>query len=298
VLDKLLVDAAVEAGAELHEGFSVEEVVVEQSRVVGIRGHSRGGRSVTERARVVVGADGLHSLVARVVGPEHYHDKPKLLCGYYTYWSGLPMDGRFENYIRPGRGWGAAPTHDDLTLVVGGWPYAEFEANKDDVEGSYLRMFALAPEFDERIHAARREARFVGTAVPNYLRKPYGPGWALVGDAGCNKDFITAQGISDAFQDAELCATALHQTLSGARPFDEAMGDYQSTRDERVLPMYEFTTQLATLEPPPAELQQLIGAMRDNQPAMDAFARLNAGVTSPVDFFSEANVQSIFASAS
>jgi 2-polyprenyl-6-methoxyphenol hydroxylase-like FAD-dependent oxidoreductase len=119
-----------------------------------------------------------------------------------------------------------------------------------------------------------------------------------VGDAGCNKDFITAQGISDAFQDAELCATALHQTLSGARPFDEAMGDYQSTRDERVLPMYEFTTQLATLEPPPAELQQLIGAMRGNQPAMDAFARLNAGVTSPVDFFSEANVQSVFASAS
>ena len=298
VLDQLLVDAAAEAGAEVREGFSVEEVVVEESRVVGIRGHGKGGRSVTEHARVVVGADGRHSLVAQTVRPEQYHDKPKLLCGYYTYWSGLPMDGRFENYIRAGRGWGVAPTHDDLTLVVGGWPYAEFAANKDDVEGHYLRMFELAPEFGERIHAARREARFVGTAVPNYLRRPYGPGWALVGDAGCNKDFITAQGISDAFHDAELCATALDQTFSGTRPFDEAMGNYHSTRDARVLPMYDFTTQLATLEPPPPDLVQLMDAMRGNQPAMDAFARLNSGVTSPADFFSEANVQSILVAAS
>ena len=73
--------------------------------------------------------------------------------------------------------------------------------------------------------AATREARFVGAAVPNYFRKPFGPGWALVGDAGYNKDFITAQGIQDAFRDAELCATALDETFSGARPFDVAMGE-------------------------------------------------------------------------
>ena len=53
--------------------------------------------------------------------------------------------------------------------------------------------------------------------MPNYFRKPYGPGWALVGDAGYNKDFITAQGIIDAFLDAELCAAALDESLSGAR---------------------------------------------------------------------------------
>ena len=97
-------------------------------------------------------------------------------------------------YIRDGRG-GNAPTHDDLTLVVAGWPYAEFEANKSDVEGNYLKMFEQAPEFAERIRGAKREARFAGTAVENYFRKPFGPGWALVGDAGYNKDFITAQGI-------------------------------------------------------------------------------------------------------
>ena len=297
VLDKLLVDAAAEAGAEVREGFTVEEVVVEDGRVVGIRGHSKGGQSVTEHAKAVVGADGLHSLVARTVQPEQYNEKPPLLCGYYSYWSGLPMEGRFENYAREERGWAAVPTNDDLTMVVGGWPYAEFAENKKDIEGTYLKMFDLAPEFAERIRGAKREARIIGTAVPNFFRKPFGLGWALVGDAGYNKDFVTAQGISDAFRDAELCTTALDETFSGARSFDDAMGDYHSTRDGHVLAMYEFTAEVASLEPPAPEFEQLLGAIHGNQAAMDGFARVNAGVTSPAEFFSEDNIQRIFAAA-
>ena len=110
-----------------------------------------------------------------------------------------------------------------------------------------------------------------------------------------NKDFITAQGIQDAFRDAELCATALHQVFSGARSFEDAMGDYQVTRDGHVLPMYEFTTQLATLEPPPPDLQQLLGSVYGNQDAMDGFARVNAGVTSPAEYFADENVERILA---
>jgi 2-polyprenyl-6-methoxyphenol hydroxylase-like FAD-dependent oxidoreductase len=155
----------------------------------------------------------------------------------------------------------------------------------------------LAPDFAERIHSAKREARFSGTAVPKYFRKPFGPGWALVGDAGYNKDFITAQGISDAFRDAELCATALHETFSGARPYEAAMTDYQSTRDSQVSPMFDFTTQLATLAPPPPDFQSLLGAVSGNQDAMDGFARVNSGVTSPAEFFAVANVGRIFAAA-
>jgi 2-polyprenyl-6-methoxyphenol hydroxylase-like FAD-dependent oxidoreductase len=297
VLDKLLLDAAAEAGAEVRERFTVEDVVVDDGRVTGVRGHGRDGRTVTEHAKVVIGADGRHSLVARAVGPEQYHDKPQLLCGYYTYWSGLPMDGRFETWIRPDRAFAAWPTNDDLTLVIGGWPFAEFDANKGDIEGNYLKMLELAPPFAERVQAATREARFVGTAVPNYFRKPYGPGWALVGDAGYNKDFITAQGMHDAFRDAELCVAALDEWSSGARSFDVAMGHYQTTRDTQVLPMYEFTCQLATLEPPPPALQHLLGAVHGNQEAMDGFARVIAGVTSPAEFFSDQNVGRIFATA-
>ncbi len=297
VLDKLLIDAAASAGAEVREGFTVQEVLTDGGRVTGIRGRGKGGHVVSEHAQMVIGADGLHSAVAAAVRPQHYHDKPPLLCGYYAYWSGLPMAGRFENYIRPHRGWAACPTHDDLTIVVAGWPYAEFSANKTDIEANYLKNFDLAPDFAERIRAANRETRIVGTTVPNYVREPYGPGWALVGDAGYNKDFITAQGISDAFRDAELCVSALDQALSGARSFGEAMGRYQSARDGHALPMYEFTTQLATLEPPPEELRHLLAAIHGNQEAMDGFARTNAGVRSPADFFSDENTGRIFAAS-
>jgi len=284
VLDKLLVDAAAEAGAEIREGFAVEEILIEDGRVVGIKGRSKGAATVTERAQVIVGADGRYSLMAEAVRPEQYNEKPPLLAAYYTYWSDLPMEGRFETYIRPHRGFAAAPTHNGLTLTVEGWPYSEFETNKKDVEGNFLKSFDLAPEFADRVRGAKREAPFAGAAVSNFFRKPYGPGWALVGDAGYNRDPITAQGITDAFRDAERCAIALDQAFTGARSFDEAMSEYQRDRDEHVLPMYEFTCQLATLQPPPPEMQQLLGAIHGNQKAMDGFAQMNAGTISPAEF--------------
>jgi flavin-dependent dehydrogenase len=297
VLDMLLVDAASEAGAEVRQGFTVDEVLFEDGRATGVRGHHQGGQSVREDARVVIGADGRRSLVARAVGAERYHERPPLLGAYYSYFSGLPMDGRFEVYIRDRRSFAAWPTHDGLTLVIAGWPHAELGAVRKDVEGAYRAMFALAPSFDERLRAARREARFAGAAVPGYFCKPFGPGWALVGDAGYNKDFITAQGIHDAFRDAEGCAAALDRSFSGAAPYEEAMGEHQAARDAQVLPMYEFTCELATLAPPPPALARLLAAVPGNPEAMDAFARVNAGVMSPAEFFSNENAGRILAAA-
>ena len=146
---------------------------------------------------------------------------------------------------------------------------------------------------------ARPNAKHVSSArrFRTISANPFGPGWALVGDAGYNKDFITAQGIHDAFRDAELCAAALDRALSGTCSFEVAMGDYQAIRDRQVMPMYEFTCQLATLAPPPAELQAVLCAAHGNQQAMDGFARVNAGVMSPADYFSEQNVARIFATA-
>ena len=297
VLDALLVDAAAEAGVEVREQFTVESLVFEHGRVVGVRGHERGGPAVTERASVVVGADGRYSFVADAVDAEEYDQKPKLLAAYYSYWSELPLDGRFGNWIRPNRGFAAWPTNDDLTLVIAGWPYREFEANRNDVEANFQATIDLAPVFAERLRAATREERYVGAAVRGYFRKPYGPGWALVGDAGYNKDFITAQGISDAFRDAELCAAALDQAFSETRSFEDALVEYQSTRDAHVLAMYELTAEFASLEPASAELQQVLAAVHGNQTAMDDFARVIAGMTSPAEFFSEENVGLILAAA-
>jgi flavin-dependent dehydrogenase len=293
ILDKILVDAADRAGAEVRERFTADEVVVEDGAVVGVRGHGEDGKQVTERARVVVGADGRNSHVAKAVDIEQYHIKPKLQWSYYTYWRDLPVDG-FEIFVRPDRGWAAVSTNDGVTMLVVGWPFAESMAYKADIEANYLKTLELAPEFAERVRAATRVERFYGGSVPNFFRKPFGPGWALVGDAGYNKDPITAQGISDAFRDAELCSAALDETFTGRRSYDEAMADYQRTRDAHVSPVYEFTTQLATLEAPPEQMQQLLGAVHGNQDAMDDFVSLTAGTVSPAEFFDPENIGRIF----
>ena len=296
VLDKLLLDGAAEAGVEIREDFTVDEILFADDRVTGIRGHVRGGASIVEQSRVVIGADGRYSLVAKAVQPQQYNEKPPLQASYYTYWSNLPAEG-FEIYVRPDRGWGVVPTHDHLTLVVQGWPFAEFEQNKKDVEGTYLKSFELAPEFAERLRGARREAPFRGAAVPNYFRKPFGPGWALVGDAGYNKDPVTAWGISDAFRDAELCATALDDWFRGTRPFDEAMADYQSTRDEDSKPTFDLTCNFATLAPPPPEMQQLLHATSSSQGGQDQFVSMMAGTLPVPAFFAPENVGRIMAAA-
>ena len=168
-------------------------------------------------------------------------------------------------------------------MVVVGWPFAEASAYKADVEGNYLKTLDSAPEFADRVPSATREDRFTGGEVPNFFRRPFGSGWALVGDAGYTRDPITAQGITDAFRDAELCATAIDETFGGRRPFEEAMTAYQRTRDAQVTPIYEFTTRLASLEPPPPEMQQLLGAVYGKEEAMDGFAGVTAGTVSPAE---------------
>jgi 2-polyprenyl-6-methoxyphenol hydroxylase-like FAD-dependent oxidoreductase len=198
----------------------------------------------------------------------------------------------------PHRGFAAVQTHDGLTLIiVGGWPYAEFAANKHDVDGHFLRMLDLAPAFAERMRGAKREARFAGATLPNYFHVPYGPGWVLVGDAGYIKDSITAQGMTDAFLDAERCAIALGQVFSGARSFDAAMGEYHRDRDERVLAMYELTCELATLEPPPPHMQQLLAAIVGDQHAMDDFVRMNAGTIPPAEFLTPDRLAAVMSSS-
>ncbi len=298
VLDKLLVDAAAEAGAEVRQGFTVERIVGDGDRVTGIRGHARkGGTPVTERAAVVVGADGRYSRVAAAVAAPMYNERPAAAGTYYAYWSGVPATG-FEVHIRPDRAVAAFPTHDGLTLVLVGWPVAENDVNRADLEGNYHKTLELVPDLNERLRTGRRESRFFGTAdLPGFFRRPYGLGWALVGDAGYHRDPCTAQGISDAFRDAEALTVALDDAFSGRRPHNEAMSDYHRRRDDTVLPMYDLTCNLATLEPPPMEMQQLLSAAAGNPEAMEAFVKMMAGVIPVPTFFAADHVERIFAQA-
>ncbi len=296
VLDALLVDAARDVGAEVLEGFTVDEVLLEDSTVIGIRGHGDDGNTVTARARVVVGADGWNSVVARAVGAERYHTKPVLENAFYTFWRGLSVDA-FTTILCGDRGMAVIPTNDDLHLVLVGCPFAQARDFRRDLDANYLATIDLAadlaPDLGGQLRSAERVERIVGGGVPNFFRKPFGPGWALVGDAAYTKDPVTAQGITDAFHSAERCAAALHDTFAGRRDHDDAMGEYQQRRDTTVLPLYEFTTQLAALEPPPPEMQQLLASIAGNQQAMDDFVSVNAGTLSPEEFFDPTRISTL-----
>jgi 2-polyprenyl-6-methoxyphenol hydroxylase-like FAD-dependent oxidoreductase len=282
VLDSLLLDAAARAGAEIREGFTVQGLETEGDRVIGIRGRSTSGAPVTEHATVVIGADGEHSLVAEAVGARRYHELPPRAVAYYSYWGGVGVSEAIWS-VRPRGGFGAFPTHDGLTMILAAWPFDEFATVKEDVPGNYHR--AVRAVYGDWLGGAHLEERVVGRATTNHFRVPHGRGWVLVGDAGYVKDPVTAQGMTDAFLDAEVCSTAVHDVLTGRRSFSDAMSEYQRLRDDRVLAMYRFTTDLASLDPPSAEFQQLLALISGQQRAMDEFVGLFAGAVSPAEFF-------------
>jgi 2-polyprenyl-6-methoxyphenol hydroxylase-like FAD-dependent oxidoreductase len=297
LLDKILVDAAVEAGAEMREAFAVQELLWDGDQVTGIRGATSNGTPVTEKARLVIGADGMRSFVARAVNAPEYSVRPALTCAYYTYWSGVAIDG-VEFYPCDRRMIIAFPTNDDLVVGFIEWPHSEFHSVRSDIETHYLQALDLAPALAERVRSGKREDRFMGTAdLPNFFRKPYGHGWALVGDAGVHKDPITAQGITDAFRDAELLSQALDAGFYGQQPLEEALADYERRRNEVAKPIYEFICLLATLNPLPVEMQQLLGALQGNQAEIDRFFGVMENTVPITEFFAPQSIGRIMSAA-
>lgn len=290
ILDQILVEATTRAGVELWEGCTVDELLVSSDvagqRVSGIRGHrNNGGGQIQARATVVVAADGMRSRLAEQLDAPKYAEHPALSGTYFTYWSGLPI--RVPTlYPRSHRTIAAYPTHDDLTVVSVDWAIADYRAVRRDIAGAYFSTIAEhAPELYEALQQATREARWIGTAVPNYFRRPYGPGWALVGDAGYLKDPGTAQGITDAFAHAELLASALDGFLRGERGYDDALADYEQQRNAAVGDMYAFTVAQAALAPPTPEEQELFAALQNDPDLFELFLGVYAGAVPVADFF-------------
>ena len=268
----------------------IQELLWEDRRVVGVRGQTKDGAAFSERARMVIGADGRHSLVAKAVNAPKYNEQPTLTCGYYSYWADVPVQGG-EIYRVGRRMLGAWPTNDGLTMIYIAWPAAEFDAFRADVEGGYMATIDLAPRLAERVHAGRRAERIVGSGeMVNYYRKPYGPGWALVGDAGYIKDPITGLGISDAFRDAELLANALDVGFSGRAPLDSALATYEQKRNEVSKPFYDVTLDTARMEPVRVEQVELLRALQRNPAAASQLFGVLTMAVQPADFFSPQNL--------
>jgi 2-polyprenyl-6-methoxyphenol hydroxylase-like FAD-dependent oxidoreductase len=296
-LDEVLVRAAVEAGAELREDFVVADVPWEDGVVAGVTGHPKGGASVTERARVVVGADGVHSVIARAVQAPEYNTRPPAGCGYYAYFSGVPMDGAEVHYHDDVILFGF-PTNDGETCVVTEFPNSRFRDVKTDYEAAFYAALQKSPEFAARVARGKRETRFIGVGdIPNYFRRPYGPGWALVGDAGYHKDPITGLGITDAFVDADSLAAALDAGLSGRQPMEEALAAHEQRRNERAMPLYELTMQQISFQPTPPEQLMLLRALQGNQEDTNVFLSLLSDPQAMAAFFQPENLGRIIAQA-
>jgi flavin-dependent dehydrogenase len=291
VLDTLLAEAAVEAGAELRQGFTVTDVSCDNGQVVGIQGHGQDGASVTERARIVIGADGKHSKIAQLVEAPRYKEVPSLTCWYMSYWSGYPSEGLEVNW-RHHRIIFSFPTNDGLVLHAVAWPHAEFHDFRSNIEQNYVDTLMMMPDIAERLPDARRESQFYAMAdLPGFFCKPYGPGWALVGDAGHHKDPTPAYGISDAFLDAELLADAIHNGFSGEQSLENALADYEQRRNARAIPDHEATHEQARLEMWDApEALSLRAAMRHNAEATDRFCAMVTRAIPREAFFTPKNL--------
>jgi flavin-dependent dehydrogenase len=163
-----------------------------------------------------------------------YNQVPAILCYYFSYWSGVPAQ-EFELYIRSRerRVIFSFRTENERFAIFVGAPIEEFESFRRDIEGTFMRTLDLVPEFSERVRSGLREERFYGSAdLPNFYRKPYGNGWALIGDAGLHKDPFLALGICDGLRDAELLATAIREGLGGLRTLNDALADFERKRNE------------------------------------------------------------------
>jgi flavin-dependent dehydrogenase len=291
VLDRILVEAAADAGVEVRERFPVDGLVTDSGRVTGI--HSRGR---IKKARIVIGADGRNSLVARNVDAPIYNDQGTLTCAYYTYWSGVEMDG-VELYPRPDRMIVAAPTNDRQVVTIVLWPRAELHQVRADPERHFHEALELAPGLAGRIRRAVRTERFRGTGdLPNLYRRPFGDGWALVGDAGYHKDPILALGISDAFRDAELLAQAVDSGFSGRMPLGQALAAYEQRRNEQSGHGFQSTIDFARLQPPPPHMQELFAALQDRPDDRNRLFGTFAGTVPADEFFAPDNLARIVGS--
>src|SRR3984893_766798 len=175
VLDKILFDAAARAGAEVHDGVVVGALNWENGRVNGIRGRDlRGAKECHAQARIVSGADGPWSSVARAVNPPEYETVPAMTCGYYSYFSGVRLIAG-EVHPRPRCSMLGFATNDALTCVAIERPKSEFEAWRADIEGGFFKVLESAPYLCERVREGTREERFAGTGgFRNYFRKASG----------------------------------------------------------------------------------------------------------------------------
>jgi 2-polyprenyl-6-methoxyphenol hydroxylase-like FAD-dependent oxidoreductase len=287
VLDRILVDAAADAGVDVRHGVGVTGLVRDDAgRVVGVRAEER-GRSFNLRARWTVGADGIRSTVAREVGAPVLRQAAVRATVLYRYHGDLPTEG-YEWSYGPGAGAGMIPTNDGETGVfVSTTPDRMRALRRGGVDDAFWRLLATAaPGQVARARRSTPASRMFGwSGVPGFVRRAHGPGWALVGDAGYFKDPVTAHGMTDALRDAELLAVALVEAVTGARDEAAALASYQRTRDAVSGRHFRATEEVARfswdMDRIPALLREVSDAMSDEVELLASLPAATVAAASP-----------------
>jgi 2-polyprenyl-6-methoxyphenol hydroxylase-like FAD-dependent oxidoreductase len=244
VLDAVLADEARKAGADVVNRATVTGLQFDGTGgVCGVNFTDAEGMLFSVEAGIVIGGDGARSGVARTVGAEAVRQGGAPAAFIYGNWRGLNLDGLHWQYGPDGT-FGAIPTNDELTCVFVGMRPERYEAQRR--RDGFDKLFAevldeVDPEFAISVARAEQSRKFYPFAGrPGFIRQSWGRGWALVGDAGCFKDPLTAHGITDALRDAEMLANAV---IAGS---DSSLAEYQSQRDVFAAEFLDLSDEIAS----------------------------------------------------
>ncbi|MEU2038830.1 NAD(P)/FAD-dependent oxidoreductase [Nocardia niwae] len=299
-LDAALVATAVDAGARIREGVRVTDLLWSGDRCVGVR-YADGGGAHEVRARLVVGADGRRSTVARFVGAI----RPRLSAPsgrdcYFAYWHDGAADRRhIAAQWRSGPDLGTAfPCDDGLLLSLVQPPAHPGEPGAGRAERRYHEAIERLPGLRLRLRDCHRVGRVrSATRLASYFRRSTGPGWALPGDAGHFKDPVTAQGIRDALRYGRLLGELAAPALDDPEHLDTALAAWEQLRDRECLGVYQWTNRLARgTAMRPLEIELYRRAAGD--PALaDAVTEIFSRTVLPDDVFTPARAAAFAAGA-
>ncbi len=245
VLDAALVGAALEAGAEIVHGQSVVDLIRDDhGRVRGARIAGADRQVIDVEADLVIGADGIRSKIARILGIGFDSTSSHTTASIYGYWNGLGLEG-YHWYYDLGAAVGSIPTNDGETCVFASVSPERFEARRGEGLDALYReaLSEVSSDLAHRVAGSGGPGKLRAFAGHHgFFRQATGPGWALAGDAGYFRDPITAHGITDALRESEFLARAI---LEGD---DHALFEYRTQRDERVRGFFDITDQIASFE--------------------------------------------------
>lgn len=234
VLDRILVDAAIEAGADVRHETAVTDLLREaDGRVGGVRVRDRFGETAELRAAITIGADGIRSTIAAHAGAAVIRRGRSATAVLYRYYAGIPATG-YEWAYGAGAGAGLIPTNGGLTCVFVGAPPDEMRTlRREGTEHAFTTLLDRSGAvLAERLSSAEPAGPMYGWAgAPGFVRHSWGPGWALVGDAGYYKDPLSTHGMTDALRDAEVLADQIVEASAGVVADDVALRRYQATRN-------------------------------------------------------------------